>query len=166
MTEITVYSAVVCPFAHRSRLVLLEKGIDFNLVEIDLQNKPADFTEISPYGKVPAIKHGNERVWESAIINEYLDEVFPQVPLLPQNPIEKAQARIWIDFALRLGAVAYGGASAEDGFPVAGTWRRKAVIRAASLILGLFLPILIFYVHQTLKNKKLQHPNYIITCYS
>ena len=99
MTEITVYSAVVCPFAHRSRLVLLEKGIDFNLVEIDLQNKPADFTEISPYGKVPAIKHGNERVWESAIINEYLDEVFSQVPLLPQNPIEKAQARIWIDFA-------------------------------------------------------------------
>ncbi|BAY10099.1 glutathione S-transferase N-terminal domain-containing protein [Calothrix sp. NIES-2098] len=99
MAEITIYSAVVCPFAHRSRLVLLEKGIDFDLVEIDLQNKPANFTDISPYSKVPVIKHGNERVWESAIINEYLDEVFPQPSLLPKDAISKAQARIWIDFA-------------------------------------------------------------------
>ena len=99
MSEITIYSAVVCPFAHRSRLVLLEKGIDFELVEIDLQNKPANFTEISPYSKVPVIKHGNERVWESAIINEYLDEVFPEPSLLPKDAISRAQARIWIDFA-------------------------------------------------------------------
>ncbi|KAF3886441.1 MULTISPECIES: glutathione S-transferase family protein [Nostocales] len=99
MTDITIYSAVVCPFAHRTRLALLEKGIEFNLVEIDLQNKPADFTDVSPYGKVPAIKHGNERVWESAIINEYLEETFPEPPLLPKEPILRAQARIWIDFA-------------------------------------------------------------------
>ncbi|HEY9905093.1 MAG TPA: glutathione S-transferase family protein, partial [Candidatus Sericytochromatia bacterium] len=83
MAEIEIYSATVCPFAHRSRLVLLEKEIDFELIEIDLQNKPEGFTEISPYGKVPVIKHGDERVWESAIINEYLDEVFPEPPLMP-----------------------------------------------------------------------------------
>src|SRR3712207_869040 len=99
MAEVTIYSAVVCPFAHRSRLVLLEKGVDFELIEIDLQNKPERFTDISPYGKVPVIKHGEHRVWESAIINEYLDEVFPDPPLLPRDPISKAQARIWIDFA-------------------------------------------------------------------
>lgn len=99
MAEVTIYSAVVCPFAHRSRLALLEKGVDFELIEIDLQNKPERFTDISPYGKVPAIKHGEHRVWESAIINEYLDEVFPEPPLLPREPIAKAQARIWIDFA-------------------------------------------------------------------
>lgn len=99
MTDIQIYSAVVCPYAHRSRLTLLEKGIEFELVEIDLQNKPEGFTEISPYGKVPALKHGNKRVWESAVINEYLDEVFPNPSLLPSNPIGKAQARIWIDFA-------------------------------------------------------------------
>lgn len=99
MTDIQIYSAVVCPYAHRSRLTLLEKGIEFDLIEIDLQNKPEGFTKISPYGKVPALKHGDERVWESAIINEYLDEVFPNPPLLPSNPIAKAQARIWIDFA-------------------------------------------------------------------
>lgn len=99
MTKITIYSAVVCPFAHRSRLALLEKGVDFDLVEIDLQNKPAGFTDISPYSKVPVIKHGEHRVWESAIINEYLEEVFPEPSLLPLAPILRAQARIWIDFA-------------------------------------------------------------------
>jgi glutathione S-transferase len=99
MTKVTIYSAVVCPFAHRSRLALLEKGVDFDLVEIDLQNKPTGFTDISPYGKVPAIKHGEHRVWESAIINEYLEEVFPNPSLLPKEPILRAQARIWIDFA-------------------------------------------------------------------
>ncbi|WP_228059272.1 glutathione S-transferase N-terminal domain-containing protein [Nostoc sp. LEGE 06077] len=45
MAEVKIYSAVVCPFAHRSRLVLQEKGIDFDLIEIDLQNKPVGFTE-------------------------------------------------------------------------------------------------------------------------
>ncbi|BAY16074.1 glutathione S-transferase-like protein [Nostoc sp. HK-01] len=99
MAEVKIYSAVVCPFAHRSRLVLQEKGIDFDLIEIDLQNKPAGFTDISPYGKVPALVHGDRRVWESAVINEYLDEVFPNPSLLPNNAIGKAQARIWIDFA-------------------------------------------------------------------
>jgi glutathione S-transferase len=99
MTEIEIYSAMLCPFAHRSRLTLVEKGVPFNLIEIDLQNKPANFTEISPYGKVPVLKHGNHRVWESAIINEYLDETFPEPPLLPKSPIQRAQARIWINFA-------------------------------------------------------------------
>lgn len=99
MAEIKIYSAVVCPYAHRSRLVLQEKGIDFDLIEIDLQNKPEGFTDISPYAKVPAIAHNHHRVWESAVINEYLNEVFPNPPLLPSSPIAKAQARIWIDFA-------------------------------------------------------------------
>ncbi|MBW4622540.1 MAG: glutathione S-transferase family protein [Cyanosarcina radialis HA8281-LM2] len=99
MSEIEIYSAVLCPFAHRSRLTLLEKGIPFKAIEIDLQNKPANFAEISPYGKVPVLKHGNNRVWESAIVNEYLDETFPEPPLLPKTPMQRAEARIWINFA-------------------------------------------------------------------
>lgn len=99
MTEIEIYSAELCPFAHRSRLTLIEKGIPFKLIEIDLQNKPANFKEISPYGKVPVLKHGDQRVWESAVINEYLEEVFPNPALLPKSPIRRAQARIWVNFA-------------------------------------------------------------------
>ncbi|PHK18899.1 glutathione S-transferase, partial [Nostoc linckia z13] len=50
MAEIKLYSAVVCPYAHRTRLVLQEKGVDFDLIEIDLQNPPEGFRKISPYG--------------------------------------------------------------------------------------------------------------------
>jgi glutathione S-transferase len=99
MTKVQIYSAKACPYAHRTRLVLLEKEIDFELTEIDLQNKPEWFTQISRYGKVPAIKHGQNEIYESAIINEYLDEVFPEPPLLPQEAGKRAIARIWIDYA-------------------------------------------------------------------
>lgn len=99
MTTVQIYSAKACPFAHRTRLVLLEKGIDFELTEIDLKNKPDWFTQISRYGKVPAIKHGNYEIYESAIINECLNDVFPEPPLLPHEPGARAIARIWIDYA-------------------------------------------------------------------
>ena len=97
MAEVEIYSSTVCPYAHRTRLTLLEKGIDFKLTEIDLENKPDWFSEISPSGKVPVIKHKNDRVWESTIINEYLDEVFPTPPLMPLDSGRRAIARIWID---------------------------------------------------------------------
>jgi glutathione S-transferase len=99
MTALELYSAKVCPFAHRTRLTLWEKGVEFTLKEIDLADKPANFAQISPYQKVPVLLYGQDRVWESAIINEYLEETFPHPPLLPQKPGDKAIARLWIDFA-------------------------------------------------------------------
>jgi glutathione S-transferase len=99
MSNIQLYFAKASTFSQRTRVVLLEKGIDFTPIEIDLQNKPDRYTQISHYGKVPAIKHGDVEIYESAIINEYLDEVFPEPPLLPRDPANKAIARIWIDYA-------------------------------------------------------------------
>jgi glutathione S-transferase len=99
MSTIQLYFAKGSTFSQRTRVVLHEKGIDFTPVEIDLQNKPDGFTQISRYGKVPAIKHGDIEIYESAIINEYLDEVFPEPPLLPRDPGTRAIARIWIDYA-------------------------------------------------------------------
>jgi glutathione S-transferase len=99
MSNIQLYFAKASTFSQRTRVVLLEKGIDFTPIEIDLQNKPDGYTQISHYGKVPAIKHGDVEIYESAIINEYLDEVFPEPPLLPRDPANKAIARIWIDYA-------------------------------------------------------------------
>ncbi|HEX9700858.1 MAG TPA: glutathione S-transferase family protein [Acidobacteriota bacterium] len=95
---IELFSARVCPYAHRTRLVLAEKGLEFDLTEIDFQNKPERFLKISRYGKVPAIVHDGNEIYESAIINEYLEEVFPDPPLMPQDPGRRAQVRIWIDF--------------------------------------------------------------------
>ncbi|MFC1664921.1 glutathione S-transferase family protein [Pseudomonadota bacterium] len=99
MHQIEIISAASCPFAQRSRMVLLEKGIEHLFTEIDLDNKPDWFLKVSPYSKVPVIRHGEAVIWESAVINEYLDEVFPEPPLLPRDPVELATARIWIDFA-------------------------------------------------------------------
>ncbi len=98
MSEIRLYSYDACPFAQRTRMVLSEKGIDFALEEVDPFNKPANWSEISPYGKVPVLRHDDTSIYESTIINEYLDEVFPQPALLPTDPVARAMARIWMDY--------------------------------------------------------------------
>jgi len=107
MSKPILYSARACPFAHRSRLVLAEKRVAFELVEIDLANKPAWFSNVSLYGKVPALEHEGQRIVESAVINEYIEETFPDPRLLPREPAPRALARIWIDFANTRLASAY-----------------------------------------------------------
>ncbi len=93
MSNIQLYFAKASTFSQRTRVVLLEKGIDFTPIEIDLQNKPEEFLKISRYGKVPAIEHGDAQIYESAIINGYLNEVFSEPPPLPSVPAAKALAR-------------------------------------------------------------------------
>lgn len=99
MELIELFSARVCPFAHRSRLALMEKGIPFRLIEIDLRNKPPWYREVSPTGAVPALRQGDFLLRESLIINEYVDELAPDPPLLPPSAQLRAQARLWIDFS-------------------------------------------------------------------
>lgn len=98
MSSIELFSNPVCPYAQRSHLVLLEKGIPFKVTEIDLDDPPASFRKVSPYGSVPALRHGDVTVCESGIINEYLDEAFPEPALMPRAPAARARARFWIDF--------------------------------------------------------------------
>jgi len=98
MAGIELFSFAACPYAQRTRLVLIEKGIEFTLTEIDLFNRPSWFRDVSPYGKVPVLRHDGRVIYESAIINQYLDEVFPAPPLMPTDPWLRAQARIWMDY--------------------------------------------------------------------
>ena len=93
-----LFTARVCPYAHRSRLALLEKDLDFDHIEIDFKNKSNRFLAVSPYGKVPALVHDGQTIYESLIINEYLDEVFPDPRLMPDDPLTRAKARIWIHY--------------------------------------------------------------------
>jgi glutathione S-transferase len=82
---------------------------------VDLDNKPKDFLEVSPYGLVPALVDGETVVYESAIINEYLEEKFPEPPLMPSDPAGRARVRIWIDFCnTKLGEAARGVVHGED----------------------------------------------------
>lgn len=99
MHDLQLYTFKLCPYAHRVRLALAEKQLVAEHIEIDLKNKPADFTALSPHGRVPLLVHGDFRLWESAIILEYLDETFPAHPLMPSRPADRAEARLWIDFA-------------------------------------------------------------------
>ena len=87
----------LCPFVQRSVITLLEKNIDFKLTYIDLYNPPEWFTDISPLGKVPVLKVGETVLFESAVINEYLDEINPPA-LHPADPLVRAKNRAWIEF--------------------------------------------------------------------
>jgi glutathione S-transferase len=99
MQNLKLYTFKLCPFAHRVRIALAEKKLKAEHIEIDLKNKPADFLEISPTGRVPLLMHNGFKLWESAVILEYLDEAFPLIPLMPKDAKDRAIARLWIDFA-------------------------------------------------------------------
>src|SRR5215211_3834744 len=87
-----------CPYVQRTRMVLAHKGVPFELIEIDLGNKPDWFLEISLYGKVPDLKVGDAVLCELAIISEYLDEVYPENRLLSEDPLERASQRSLIKY--------------------------------------------------------------------
>ncbi|MEE8517259.1 MAG: glutathione S-transferase family protein [Alphaproteobacteria bacterium] len=98
MAELEIIGTLTCPYVQRTRIVLLEKGLESAFKEVDLRNKPDWFLAVSPYGKVPVLNHGDVRLYESAVINEYLEEVFPSPGLMPKTPGLRGHARIWIDF--------------------------------------------------------------------
>ncbi|MHB1232379.1 MAG: glutathione S-transferase family protein [Burkholderiales bacterium] len=98
MNKLQFYSADVCPFAHRVRLALHEKVIAHELISVDLENIPDWYYEISPTGRAPLLKQGDQVIWESTVINEFLEDAYPERPLLPSDPVSRAHARIWIQY--------------------------------------------------------------------
>ena len=80
-------------------MVLHEKGIDYDVHEVDLSNKREEFLSVSPYGKVPVLRVKGTSLYESNIVNEYLDEVHGPPRLMPENPEERASVRSWMAFA-------------------------------------------------------------------
>ncbi|WP_163132622.1 glutathione S-transferase family protein [Agarivorans sp. Alg241-V36] len=95
---IELISFKLCPFVQRSVITLLHKGIDFEIKYIDLANKPDWFLALSPLGKVPVLKYGDDVLFESAVINEFLDEI-TEGSLMPSDPLQKAKDRAWIEFS-------------------------------------------------------------------
>jgi stringent starvation protein A len=89
-----LYSGTTCPFSHRCRFVLYEKGMDFEVKDIDLFNKPEDIAVMNPYAQVPILVEREMRLYESNIINEYIDERFPHPQLMPPDPALRGQVRL------------------------------------------------------------------------
>jgi glutathione S-transferase len=94
-----LYNTQRCPYARRTRIVLYEKGIDFDVHEVDLANKSEEFLAASPTGKVPVIVVDGDSIYESNVVNQYIDEVTDEPKLMPRDPKQRAYARIWMAFA-------------------------------------------------------------------
>jgi len=97
LPRLELISHHLCPYVQRAVITLLEKGIPHDRTNIDLANKPDWFRKLSPLGKVPLLKVGDDTLFESAVICEYLDEVTPG-SLHPTDALEKAKHRAWIEF--------------------------------------------------------------------
>jgi glutathione S-transferase len=94
---ITLYDAARCPFCARVRIVLAEKGVPYEPVEIDLSNRPSWLYQKNPAGRVPVLEEDTLVLPESAVIMEYLEERYPEPGLLPSDPAQRALERLRID---------------------------------------------------------------------
>lgn len=89
-----IYSMLYCPYAQRTRLVLLHKNIAHETVNVNLKEKPAWFLSLNPAGLVPVLEYKGHVICESSICDEYLDDQFPQRPLMPSCPFKRAKCRL------------------------------------------------------------------------
>lgn len=90
----TLYSGITCPFSQRCRFVLYEKGMDFEIKDVDIFNKPEDLAVMNPYNQVPVLVERDLILYESNIINEYIDERFPHPQLMPGDPVMRGRGRL------------------------------------------------------------------------
>jgi glutathione S-transferase len=106
--SLELISFKICPFVQRAVITLLHKKVNYKLTYINLASPPEWFMQISPFAKVPVLRVDDEHViFESAIIDEYLDEAYPGT-LLPDDPLIRAIDRSWIEFATNL-TLAFSG---------------------------------------------------------
>jgi len=117
---LTLYDAARCPYCARVRIVLAEKDVEYEAVEIDLSDRPAWIYEKNATGRVPVIEEDAWLLPESPVIMEYLDERYPEPPLLAADPSDRALARLWIfrhdDFTGPYYALRRGDAGADVRF--------------------------------------------------
>ena len=92
--SMTLFSDPRDHYSHRVRMVLCEKGVSVDVVDVDPSQRPEDLSEINPYGTLPTLLDRDLVLYKSTVIMEYLDERFPHPPLLPVYPVARAQCRL------------------------------------------------------------------------
>lgn len=92
----TLYSGATDPYSHRTRIVLFEKDVECQIIEVDVNKKPRELADLNPYNQVPTMLDRDLVLYESHIINEYLDERLPHPPLMPVDPVSRAKARLML----------------------------------------------------------------------
>lgn len=113
--SLVLYSAPRCPYAARVRIVLAEKGIDADVVEIDLSDRPDWLYEKNPRGRVPVLEEDDRPLAESTVLMEFLEERYPEPPLLPPGPADRAAVRLLVFRADDLTDPYYALRRGEDG---------------------------------------------------
>lgn len=95
-SSMTFYSDGRSHYSHRVRIVLAEKGVSVDLLDVKSDEKPEDLTSLNPYNSLPTLVDRDLVLYEPNIMMEYLDERFPHPPLLPVYPVARAQSRLWM----------------------------------------------------------------------
>ena len=92
----TLYTGTSDPYSHRTRIVLYEKDAECQLIHVEANKAPRELADLNPYNQVPTIVDRDLVLYESRIINEYLDERLPHPPLMPVDPVSRAKARLML----------------------------------------------------------------------
>lgn len=95
-SSMTYFSDANDHYSHRVRIVLAEKGVSVDLVDVDPMNMSKEVSELTPYNTLPVLLDRDLVLYESKVMMEYLDDRFPHPPLLPVYPVDKAQSRLWM----------------------------------------------------------------------
>ena len=90
----TLFSSPTDPFSHRARIVLAEKGITYEIADVEPDNLPEDLVDLNPYQSVPTLVDRELVLYDANVIMEYLDERFPHPPLMPVDPVSRAKSRL------------------------------------------------------------------------
>ncbi|MGO4134832.1 glutathione S-transferase family protein [Rhizobium brockwellii] len=139
MSKLTLVSHHLCPYVQRAAIALLEKGVPFERINIDLADKPDWFLQISPLGKVPLLRieeeDGSEAVlFESSVICEYLEETQPGVALHLKDALTRARHRGWMEFGSSVLSDLWGYETAQDAAQL--EVKRKALIAKFATLEG------------------------------
>lgn len=92
----TLFSSDACPRCHLVRIVLAEKGINYDVQPVDLNDTPEDLKELNPYNEVPTLVDRDLALYHHQVIMEYLDERFPHPPLMPVDPVSRGRNRLML----------------------------------------------------------------------
>ncbi len=95
-SSMTYFSDARDHYSHRVRIVLAEKGVSVDIIDVDPKNKPEELAELNPYNALPTLVDRDLSLYETKVMMEYLDERFPHPPLLPVYPVARAQSRLWM----------------------------------------------------------------------
>lgn len=117
-SSMTFFSDGTSHYSHRVRIVLAEKGVTVDVIEVDANNKPEELADLNPYNSLPTLLDRDLVLYESKVMMEYLDERFPHPPLLPVYPVARGGSRQFIyriekDWCVLVDSILEGTANAK-----------------------------------------------------